>query len=100
MKSANIAEVRDHFSEILRLVEAGHSVLIRRHGKAIAELRPASRTSDSSSERALWARLADLEAQGFLCRGSGDYPEWVDRASRGRSADVLQALLEERENGR
>ena len=38
--SVGVHEAKTHLSEILRRVEAGHTVTITRRGRAVAELRP------------------------------------------------------------
>ncbi len=40
MKKVNIAEVKARFSEYVRRVEAGETIVIARHNEAVAEIRP------------------------------------------------------------
>ncbi|MFN3075997.1 MAG: type II toxin-antitoxin system Phd/YefM family antitoxin [Alphaproteobacteria bacterium] len=43
MLTVNLAQAKAHLSELLDKVEAGEEVLITRHGRAIAHIRPALR---------------------------------------------------------
>lgn len=99
MKYATIAEFRNHLAAYLRRVEKGERILIRRRGEVIAELRPSSgeeRTEPESLER----RLEALEREGFLRCPTKPWPEWTRGPITGEAAPLLEALLDERENGR
>lgn len=43
MVTVNLAQAKAHLSELLDKVEAGEEVVITRHGRAIAHIRPAIR---------------------------------------------------------
>jgi prevent-host-death family protein len=100
MKYATTAELRAHLSAFLKRAEAGERVLIRRRGEVVAELRPASEAGRPEVREPLEQRLDDLERAGFLRRGSGRWPDWSRRPITGEAAPVLEALLDEREDGR
>lgn len=100
MKYATIAEFRNHLAAYLRRVEAGERILIRRRGEVIAELRPSSGAERFDARASLERRLDDLEREGFLRRGTQPWPEWSRGPITGESAPVLEALLDEREDGR
>jgi len=100
MKYATIAEFRNHLAAYLKRVERGERILIRRRGEVIAELRPSSGEERTGRPEALQERLEALERKGFLRRGTQQWPEWSLRPITGEPAPVLEALLEERENGR
>lgn len=53
-------EAKTHFSEILRKVRGGESVLVSYHGKTVAEIRPVE------EEQSLADRLERLEAEGAV----------------------------------
>ncbi|MGH8229625.1 MAG: type II toxin-antitoxin system Phd/YefM family antitoxin [Steroidobacteraceae bacterium] len=46
MISAGIRELKDNLSRYIRQVEAGHRVIVTVHGRAVAELVPASPNED------------------------------------------------------
>jgi prevent-host-death family protein len=43
MVTVNLVQAKAHLSELLDKVEAGEEVIITRHGRAVAQLRPVSR---------------------------------------------------------
>ena len=43
MVTVNLVQAKAHLSELLNKVEAGEEVIITRHGRAVAQLRPVSR---------------------------------------------------------
>jgi len=56
-------EAKSRFSEILRLVRAGQSVLVSYHGKEVAEIRPVL------SPRTFQESLRQREEEGVVLRG-------------------------------
>jgi antitoxin (DNA-binding transcriptional repressor) of toxin-antitoxin stability system len=98
MKSVNVAELRNRLSHYLRLVRRGEPLLVRDRERVIARIEPAGEDrAASGTER---ERLADLERRGILRRGRGRIDrELLARRPRVR-ADVVAALLREREEGR
>ena len=55
-------EAKTRFSEILRKVRSGQSVLVSYHGRAVAEIRPVE------EEKTFEQRLQRLVAEGLLVR--------------------------------
>lgn len=55
MVTVNLAQAKAHLSELLDKVEAGEEVVITRHGRAVACIRPATRQKQP-------LRLNDLAA--------------------------------------
>lgn len=53
-------EAKTHFSEILRKVRSGQSVLVSYHGRTVAEIRPIA------EKETFEQRLDRLEAEGLL----------------------------------
>jgi len=101
MKSATIADLRNHLSSYLKVVERGEKILVRRRGEVIAEIRPPPpATEREDADEDLDARLVELENQGLIRRGSGRLPGWCLQPLAGPRANLLKALLEEREAGR
>jgi prevent-host-death family protein len=97
MRTASISEAKNKLSALLDRVRAGDTILILDRGTPVAQLGPANEISDD-------AHLARLERSGIVRRGPGR-PVPVDRlasplAPGERPAGVLEALLEERREGR
>jgi prevent-host-death family protein len=93
-----VTDAKARLSELLRRVRAGESVLILSHGKPIARICPVA--PDDAGED---ARLRDLEAQGLIRRGPGVDVEGLageEEPAAEPGASLLEALLEEREEGR
>jgi antitoxin (DNA-binding transcriptional repressor) of toxin-antitoxin stability system len=99
MKQVTIAQFRAHLAAWLKRVEKGERVLIKRRGEVIAELGPPASTPTGEPDD-LEQRLRELEAEGFLRRGTGKWPEWSRGPITGKPAPLLEALLAEREEGR
>jgi prevent-host-death family protein len=69
-------EAKAKLSEILRKVESGRTVVISRHGKPIAEVRPAPR------EVNIEQRIEELVRQGALIHAPAGPSEWRPVARR------------------
>ncbi len=97
MKSVTIAELRDHLSRYLQRVARGESILVRNRQRIVARLEPAGQARRVEGDP---DRLADLEARGILRPGQGRInAKLLARRPRVR-ANVIAALLDEREEGR
>ena len=99
MKKATIAHLKNNLSRYLAYVRRGGRITIFNRDTPIAELIPA-RAASSQDAGAIGEHLQRLEREGVLRRGSGNVPEALLRPPRGRSARVLDALLDERATGR
>jgi prevent-host-death family protein len=100
MKTVKISELRDHLSRYLDHVRAGGRVLVLDRNRPVAEIVPAGAAERGRSE-ATDGRLADLEREGILRRGSGRVPaDLLRHPGPGRRAGVLAALLSERRGSR
>jgi len=99
MKRAKISELRDRLSQYLDHVRAGGRVLVLDRNRPIAEIVPIRDPSATTSADA--DRLASLEREGIIRRGTGKPPVLLPPEELpGEGARVLDAVLEERENGR
>jgi len=99
MKVASITETKNRLSALLDLVRRGETVLIVDRGRPIARLEPVVMDAPESVQ----GRLARLERQGIVKRGSQpvDPRALASKAPHPRDdAGVVQALLEERQQGR
>ena len=96
MKSVNVAELKNRLSHYLRLVRRGEAILVRDREQVIARLEPAGDAAASGSDA---DRLAALERKGAIRRARVRVdPELLERRPRVK-ADVVAALLAEREEG-
>ena len=94
MVRVSITEAKNRFSAIIDRVREGETVVVTDRGLPVAEIGPARSLSDDE-------RLASLERKGLLKRGRGGVPQWVlDQPPPTARASVLEALLEERREGR
>jgi antitoxin (DNA-binding transcriptional repressor) of toxin-antitoxin stability system len=97
MKSVNVAELKNRLSHYLRLVRRGEAILVRDREQVIARLEPAG-SADAIGTDA--ERLAILERKGAIRRARGRLePELLEQRPRAK-ADVVGALLAEREESR
>lgn len=97
MKVATITEAKNRLSAFLDLVRSGETVLIVDRGVPVARLESAVTADDVAG------RVARLERAGLVRRGTAPPPlELIlsDPPEPRRGGSVLEALLEERREGR
>ena len=91
-RTTSVVTLKARLSEHLRLVKAGHEVVITERNVPIARLVPLD-----ASERRSTRRLRLIRA-GLLTPGSGKLPAVLKRPPSGPAdASVLKALLAERD---
>src|SRR5436305_1635646 len=98
MESVSISEAKNKLSALLDKVKAGETIVITDRGRPIARLEPAASQGDDDD-----GRLARLERAGLIRRGRGPIPLDLIRQPPPKpknGASVLEALLEERREGR
>ncbi len=99
MKTVTVTEAKNRLSALLDQVRAGETVLILDRGVPVARLEGASSGLPDAHD----GRLERLERAGLVRRGSGrplTLPE-LDELPRPRGgASIVEALLEERREGR
>jgi len=98
MKSVNVAELKNRLSHYLRIVRRGEAILVRDRDRIIARIEPAGEAGTAAGDDA--ARLAALEARGIVRRGQGSIGGDMLARRPKVKADVVAALLREREEGR
>ncbi len=99
MKRASITETKNHLSALIAAVKRGETILIMERGRPVARLEPVGTNEDEDVE----ARLARLERAGIVKRSKTTKPNPLllkPPPKLKSGASVLQALLEEREEGR
>jgi len=98
MKAVNVAELKNRLSHYLRLVRQGQAILVRDRDRVIARIEPAGAADEATGDAA--ERLAALERRGIVRRAQGRLtPELLARRPLAK-ADVVAALLREREETR
>ena len=99
MLTASITEAKNRLSALIDTVRNGETVVITDRGRPVAQLSSAADASPQDDH----GRLARLERQGAVRRSAEDLsPRLISEqppAAR-RGADILQALLTERAEGR
>ena len=96
MRTTGVAELKAHLSRYLAQVKSGQEVVVTERGRPVAKLVPLSAVVDRDSRRERLIR------EGVLLPGRGRLRPALLRPPKGpRLGDaVLQALLEERREGR
>jgi prevent-host-death family protein len=96
MLVVSISEAKNKLSALIDRVRGGETVTILDRGRPVARLEPAvGGTGDDEG------RIARLERAGIIRRATGRLPEgFLDRELPQAEASVLEALLEERREGR
>ncbi len=99
MRKASITEAKNNLSALIDGLANGSPVLIMDRGRPVARLEPVSPGSEGADE----ARLAGLVRQGLVRPGRGTLPKDFFKRELPRlrkGASVVEALLEERREGR
>jgi antitoxin (DNA-binding transcriptional repressor) of toxin-antitoxin stability system len=101
MKTATVTELHERLDEYLDVVRGGEAVEIRDDQGRVARLVPAPEVTDAS---VMQDKIEAAIAAGTLRRGgngTGKLPDdfLTRRLARFSSGSVLEALLEEREEG-
>src|SRR5690349_6461563 len=98
MSVVKVSDLKNRLSHYLRLVRSGESVLVTDRDRVIARIEPAGDAAAADDDESRW--LNDLERRGIIRRGQGKLPRgWLQRRPR-LKADVVGALLDERQSGR
>jgi antitoxin (DNA-binding transcriptional repressor) of toxin-antitoxin stability system len=98
MRAINIAELKNRLSHYLRLVRRGEAVLVRDRDRIIARIEPAGESRSGHENDS--DRLLELERAGVLRPGRGGINVKLLAKRPSVKADVVGALLQEREEGR
>ncbi len=92
-RTTNVVQLKARLSEYLRMVKAGHEVVVTERGVPVARVVPLDEAERKSTRRARLARA------GLLKAGRGRLPKWFLDPPKGASSGVLDALLAERREG-
>ena len=99
MKSAKIADLKNNLSRYLEHVKTGGSVMVLNRDRPVAQIVPLSRAPGRRAGHD-GARLARLERQGVIRRGTRGLPDRLGRRRPPRlRGSVLRDLLAERRSG-
>lgn len=97
MKTVKIAELKNRLSYYLRRVQRGDSILVCDRDRVIARIERAGDHAAVPESDAEW--LERLERRGVIRRGTGKLSRrWLANRPRVK-ADVVAALLRDREEG-
>jgi antitoxin (DNA-binding transcriptional repressor) of toxin-antitoxin stability system len=94
--AAKISELKNRLSYYLARVRRGESILVLDRDRVIARIEPAGGESDPSSD----AELDALERRGVIRRATRRLSRGWQAQRPKVKADVVQALLDERAEGR
>ena len=98
MKTVKIAELKNRLSYYLRRVQRGESILVCDRDRVVARIERVDAHGPLPESDAEW--LDRLERRGVIRRGTGKPSrDWLARRPL-IAADVVAALLREREEGR
>jgi prevent-host-death family protein len=89
MESMGVKELRQNLGRVLKRVESGETVMVGRHGKGIAELRPLETHLDRMVS-------AKLRARGVLGGGSGIVGPVKSVRNRTPQRPVSDLVIEDR----
>jgi antitoxin (DNA-binding transcriptional repressor) of toxin-antitoxin stability system len=98
-KVAKIGQLRDGLSRYIKHVRSGGTVVVYERDTPVAEIIPIRQPKSRAGKDE--ERIARLEAQGSIRRGTGN-SKWVRNLKPRKipgAKSVLEALLEERESG-
>ncbi|HEV2851471.1 MAG TPA: type II toxin-antitoxin system prevent-host-death family antitoxin [Thermoanaerobaculia bacterium] len=98
MKRATLTDTKNNLSALVDQVQHGETILILDRGRPVARLESVVGAEDDPE-----GRLARLERQGLLRRGSAPLPREILMAKPPQAeegASVLEALLDDRREGR
>ena len=98
MRPVKIAELKNRLSYYLRRVRRGESVLVAGRDKVIARIERVTDGETHPETEAEW--LKRLEGKGVIRRGVGRVDRKWLRAKPVVNADVVAALIEERDKSR
>jgi antitoxin (DNA-binding transcriptional repressor) of toxin-antitoxin stability system len=98
MSTVKVSELKNRLSHYLRRVRQGESVLVCDRDRVIARIEPAGGTLATAPDEAHW--LDELERRGTVRRAAGKLPRGWLAARPKLAADVVAALLDEREDER
>jgi prevent-host-death family protein len=97
MKTTPVSELKATLSEQLARVKAGEEVVVTERGRPIAKIVPLSGESMGLS-----AHMSELARKGLIRLGKGKISKdiWKLPRPRDKQGKGLQALMDEREQGR
>jgi antitoxin (DNA-binding transcriptional repressor) of toxin-antitoxin stability system len=97
VKTVKISELKNQLSHYIRCVQQGQVVLICDRDRVVARIDRVDRSPDPRTAEEEW--LERLERRGAIRRASGHLaPDWITQLPAVR-ADLVAALLREREEG-
>ena len=93
MKRASVSQAKNQLSALLEQVRQGETVVITEHDRPVAQLTAVSPAQGSDA-------LDALERKGLVRRGGGQHCVLADPVAPTRGGGAVDALLDERGQGR
>ena len=94
MKTVTVSNLKASLSHYLRQVKEGEELLVTEHGRPIARVAP------TAGVQVLSAHLAEMQSLGLIKVGSGKLPRNFWKLPRPKTRNSVEAVLNEREEGR
>ena len=91
MKTSGVREIKNRFSEYLRMVENGERVAVTHRGRVVAELGPPAHVTEEEA----YAELRRRARSGTVRLGAPNRPDVYPRPARRLPSSVVQELLDE-----
>ena len=91
MKTTGVRDIKNRFSEYLRMVENGERVAVTHRGRIVAELGPTAHVTEEEA----YGELRRRARNGTVRLGAPNRPDVYPRPSRRLPSAVLQELLDD-----
>ena len=91
MKTSGVREIKNRFSEYLRMVENGERVAVTHRGRVVAELGPPAHVTEDEA----YAELRRRARKGTVRLGAPNRPDVYPRPPRRLPSSVVQELLDD-----
>ena len=91
MKTSGVREIKNRFSEYLRMVQNGERVAVTHRGRVVAELGPPAHVTEEEA----YAELRHRARNGTVRLGAPNRPDVYPRPARRLPSSVVQELLDD-----
>lgn len=98
MSTVNVSELKNRLSHYLRLVRSGETVIVRDRERVIARIEPAGGQAAARTDDSGW--LDELERRGTIRRAVAKLPRGWLAGRPALAADLVTAVIDERDDGR
>ena len=91
MKTSGVREIKNRFSEYLRMVQNGERVAVTHRGRVVAELGPPAHVTEEEA----YAELRRRARNGTVRLGAPNRPDVYPRPARRLPSSVVRELLDD-----